>query len=208
MSEVKERPILFSAPMVRAILEGRKSQTRRVLKGSTEFKEPYNPAYLEAHRGAPGWKTICPYGVPGDRLWVKETSIIAPKYFNDGKDCNARDEEGVPRIVQYLATNPNRDAANDYHLKVSPSIFMFRWASRITLEITDVRVQRLQEIAPADAKCEGDHERSGMPEFYSRGELCHVDWFHYLWDSINAKRGFGWDTNPWVWALSFKRVDA
>ena len=204
MSEVKERPILFSAPMVRAILEGRKSQTRRVLKGSTEFKGPYNPAYLEAHRGAPGWKTICPYGVPGDRLWVKETSIIAPKYFNDGKDCNARDEEGVPRIVQYLATNPNRDAANDYHLKVSPSIFMFRWASRITLEITDVRVQRLQEITEEDARAEGYHPKinDSLPDWTAKES------FKILWDSLNAKRGLDWDKNPWVWALSFKRVDA
>ena len=204
MSKVKERPILFNGPMVRAILEGCKTQTRREIKNNPLLNAGFTDEFILLPGNASAF--VCPFGVVGDRLWVKETSIIAPKYFNDGKDCNARDEEGVPRIVQYLATNPNRDAANDYHLKVSPSIFMFRWASRITLEITDVRVQRLQEIAPADAKCEGDHERSGMPEFYSRGELCHVDWFHYLWDSINAKRGFGWAVNPWVWAITFRRI--
>jgi len=202
MSKVKERPILFNGPMVRAILEGCKTQTRREIKNNPLLNAGFTDEFILLPGNASAF--VCPFGVVGDRLWVKETSIIAPKYFNDGKDCNARDEEGVPRIVQYLATNPNRDAANDYHLKVSPSIFMFRWASRITLEITDVRVQRLQEITEEDARAEGYHPKinDSLPDWTAKES------FKILWDSLNAKRGLDWDKNPWVWALSFKRVDA
>ena len=207
MSEIKELPILFSAPMVRAILEGRKTQTRRVMNTQPPFVSADEAYATAAYRGK------CPYGQPGDRLWVKETAIIAPKHWNDGTDCNTYGEEGLPRMVQYLATNPNRDAANDYKLKVRPSIFMWRWASRITLEITDIRVQRLQEISEEDARSEGCE---GMPFSLTidnrklnaaKGERSYRAGFCGLWDSINFKH-CPWDDNPWVWALSFKRVGA
>src|ERR1700735_5307422 len=101
---MKEKGIPFRPEMVKAILAGRKTQTRRILKGSTEFKGPYNPDYLEAHRNAPGWKTICPYGVPGDHLWVKEGVVThgsIPQvvgYMNDG--CRATEYwEKEPRAI-------------------------------------------------------------------------------------------------------------
>jgi hypothetical protein len=82
---------------------------------------------------------------------------------------------------------------------------MPRWASRVNLEITDVRLQVLQQITPDDAKAEGDHERSGMPEYHARGAMCHVDWYKNLWDKINGKRA-PWASNPWVWVITFRSM--
>lgn len=186
----RERPILFSAPMVRALLDGRKTQTRRIVKPQADSIEP--------HDGYPGewspWKDgerqasiLCPYGVSGDRLWVRETTIIAPKRWNDGYGATHVDAEGDKRIVQYLATSPSRDAAKAYNLKATPTIHMPRWASRITLELTDVRVHRLLDITEDDARAEGAENARA---------------FVTLWDSINGKGS--WDASPWVWALTFR----
>ena len=229
-------PIIFSGPMVRAILDGRKTMTRRVIPfpntGAFVLMEtgdggwwPYKSMDGESSDDGTGCETpmSCRYGTSGDRLWVKETAVIAPKLWNDGHDCNARDEEGLPRIVQYLSTNPNRDAANDYKLKASPSIFMPRWASRITLELTSLRVEQLQEITEADARAEGvepnwcgdlkgwNPEEHGWINYLQTCEDSDPCWtakdsFQTLWQSINAKRGFGWDVNPWLWVLTFKVV--
>jgi hypothetical protein len=184
-----ERPILFSGPMVRAILEGRKTQTRRPVKpqpvcGDGIVQGPNGLFFVGQLRDSENaWRDIlCPCGVPGDRLWVRET-------FWDGR----------PDIDNYvLFVADGYSFVRDW--KKRPSIFMPRWASRITLEITDVRVQRVQETSAADCIAEG--LTADLP-------MSHADWrdsFAGLWDSINEKRGFGWDANPWVWALTFGRV--
>ena len=195
---MKEQPILFNGDMIRAIIGGRKSQTRRVLKGSTEFKGPYNPAYLEAHSGAPGWKTICPYGVPGDRLWVRETHIRRGDRAMYRADVDPIEAAGLGGMYGGW----------------TPSIFMFRKHSRITLELTDVRVQRLQDISEEDAKAEGVKQRS-ISTWWNYFEDCYLSSaqqsFSSLWQSINGKNKPGedwdaWDANPWVWAVTFKVV--
>lgn len=159
-----ERPILFSGPMVRAILDGRKTQTRRVAKD----------------RDKP-----CKYGIAGDRLWVRETWQSAAAMGV----CHASDDYFV-----YRATDPDWETCEGWQWR--PSIFMPRKASRITLEITDVRAERLQDITNKDARAEG----------LARGTVYPRMWFEDLWDSINAKRGFGWDVNPFVWVITFKKV--
>ncbi len=206
-----ERPILFSGPMVRAILEGKKTQTRRILKGSTEFKGPYNPAYLEMHKRDKGWANICPYGKPGDQLWVRETFVTFNTRTPDEQakmraaalrfernevtdilaECEAFPTSTGPLKALYKADfgawadDPDCDLG-----PWTPSIHMPRWASRLTLEITEVRVQRLQDISPDDAFAEG-----------CGGGL----YFNALWDSINGKReGASWECNPWVWVLTFR----
>ena len=181
-----ERPILFSTPMVQAILAGRKTQTRRIFKGTTEHKEAYNPAYLEKYKDSDGWKKICPFGQIGDKLWVRETwrpyseSRVQIEYKADGK------------IIDY----PDRPSFEFYGCGQNwrPSIFMPRWASRITLVITDVRVERLQDISEEDAKAEGcDYNPNFSPcQFYKK-----------VWNSINGKT-YPWESNPWVWVISFK----
>jgi hypothetical protein len=181
---MNERPILFSAPMVRAILDGRKTQTRRILKDTTEHKGPYNPKYLEAYRDDKGWKEICPHGKIGDRLWVRETWGLPHAKCR----CKACCE---------FAGIKFRADGEDARIKWTPSIFMPRIASRIILEITEIRVQRVREISEEDAEAEGC-----KPDYTGFVKEHFAD----LWDSINFKIGFGWEINPWVWAISFKRI--
>lgn len=208
---MKERPILMSSPMVRAILAGTKTQTRRVVQ------IPRRGAFVVLDHGEGWWPYQsdcgesalcndgnehpmgCPYGMPGDRLWVRETCIIADKDFPDFRDPSwPKDNEGVPRVVQYLATTPDRTHAADYgYTKATPSIHMPRWASRITLEVTGVRVERLQDISEDDACAEGMGSRITRD--------CKVPKFARLWDEINGKRA-PWASNPWVWVVSFQRV--
>jgi hypothetical protein len=148
----------------------------------------------------------CPYGNPArepgyednDRLWVRETCIISPKRFDGAQSVsyNATDQGGDGRIVQYIASTPDTDAARDYGLKATPSIHMPRWASRITLEITEVRVERLQDISHEDAWAEGINAPGSFA----------VEEYRRLWDSLNEKRGYGWDANPWVWVVAFRRL--
>jgi hypothetical protein len=236
---MKERPILFSAPMVRALLDGSKTQTRRVMKPQPEpngtwlksrqdfvcLNDYYPPSAMLWNGGMMGGDAGeiegCTHGVIGDRLWVRENTVIAPPDFGEASLNNVRDSDGRWRVVQYMATHSDKWPASDYGLKVTPSIFMPRWASRITLEITDVRVQRLQDISEADAKAEG--VESPDKERYERDDsICarcggpgvidldcaecdtHTKRFRNLWDSINAKRA-PWSSNPWVWALTFAR---
>lgn len=163
---MKERPILFSGPMVRAILDGRKTQTRRVVKP--------RQGMLDDWTGLP-----CPYGKPGDRLWVRETC-----YFEQ------------PHGEVIYRADPGSEKALDPEftgLRWRPSIHMPRWASRITLEIVNVRVERLQDIRVDDARAEGVTAK--WP----------VHGFRNLWQSIN---GFGsWDANPWVWVVEFRNME-
>lgn len=195
---MKERPILFSAPMVRAILDGRKTQTRRIVKPQPTITDNGCPRwgtysgkrmYMVPRRAGGGSAVTmtdligeyCPYGQPGDRLWVRETWA---KWANKN------------RVAQYRCDVPD----DRQHLYTwTPSIFMPRWASRITLEITGVRVQRVQEISELD--CEAEIGATA----HSLGDSAYM-FFTALWNEINAKRGYGWDSNPWVWALTFRRT--
>jgi len=176
---IKERPILFSGPMVRAILDGRKTQTRRILK-----PQPICTANDNWDIRSEGvWK--CPYGQPGDRLWVRETWR---RHYGS---------------VNYRADH--EDGAG--HMRWRPSIHMPRWASRITLEITDVRVQQLQDITVTDIYAEGfDPWGDTQTRTADFGDVSHVyEWYASLWDKINGPGA--WNANPWAWAITFRRVE-
>jgi hypothetical protein len=240
---VKERPILFSGAMIKAILNGMKTQTRRVVKPQPTEKqaEPYNVFYWDWKgrqvMNSAHFARQCPYGKPGDRLWVRETFQI--ENTAEYGVWNADPPEGPTRTVypgepeehvlipRYRATAPDTllevvdhdgDDPND-GMRWRPSIFMPRWASRITLEITDVRVERLQDVSEAGAKAEGVGAAAlhatgdGLEswEFWNGPEpaperFSYRDAYRLMWETINAKRGFGWDVNPWVWAVTFRRV--
>lgn len=197
---MKERPILFNSEMVRAILDGRKTMTRRAVKPQPE-QDTDCPYHIGT--GIERVARTCPYGKPGDRLWVRETWR--------GKDWGY----SRPKEIIYRASNDfygnHRETTTHPDVKWTPSIYMPRWASRITLEITNVRVERLQKINNADALAEGTPgawvENSEYPGGYEENEnKVHVFFFRQLWDSINAKRGYSWDANPWVWVIEFERV--
>ena len=197
---MKERPIIIGAESVRAILEGRKTQTRRVVKDSFLFRFDDLPRfwgqdkYLKKRMLEEGQFQV------GDRLWVRETAIISPKNFDDKRFCNSTDNEGDARIVQYLATNPCTDGAKNYGLKPKSPLFMPRWASRITLEIADIRVERLQDITGEDALKEG---------FCNYGtDVDTLDAFCEAWQKLNAKRSYPWENNDWVWVITFKVVQS
>jgi len=176
-------PILFSGPMVRAILKGRKSQTRRVVTGmALDWLRPtgFTPQFVADPENG-----LCRYGYRGDRLWVRET------WLQDGNS--------------YLY---KADFGETSEFRWKPSIHMPRKASRLTLEIVNLRIERLQDISRDDAKAEGvSNIFHNSPEHFERGVLNpYVANFSILWDKINAKRGFGWDVNPWVWVIEFKEV--
>lgn len=263
----REVPILFSAPMIRAILDGRKTQTRRAVNLSRAVGEPDVPpghvldliyprsvqhyGYVTPAGHRTTWRVqrlcdaACKHGddvgpydgrhlkswgpmpyAPGDRLWVRETH--AQFAVGEGRD------RGVPQCVAYRATC-DADGGFDYvngrgevmRLKITkwtPAIHMPRWASRITLEVAEVRLQRLQEIGAPDACDEGalevlDRGHPMRSECYEKhgtwtgDERLDVDGpfagaiaaFATLWDSINGERA-PWSSNPWVWALSFRRL--
>ena len=207
---VRERPILFSGEMVRAILDGRKTQTRRVVTGrvALEWLAPgmFIPEYVALRENG-----LSPYGYAGDRLWVRETWTVndygysmPPALYNATVAYRADGTEISYECPQdFCDAESERDAAGANPDRWRPSIHMPRWASRITLELTDVRVQRVQDITGEDVEAEG-------VEFPEAEDYTRVaerwDPFIALWDSINAKRGYGWDANPWVWALSFQKV--
>jgi hypothetical protein len=133
---------------------------------------------------------VCPYGVPGDLLWVRETWSIDPNDLGYPKD-------EWRNFVGYRADDQD---AKPTHWGWHPSIFMPRWASRVTLRIESVRVERLQKITEADAQAEGVDFIPAAP-----AALDHRTAFAGLWDALNDKRGFGWDTNPWVFVIGFAR---
>jgi hypothetical protein len=207
-TQTKERPILFSAPMVQAILAGRKTQTRRIAKlNETLLRGPEHYPGVSAEAVADLVETVkaaaikvCPYGKVGDRLWVRETFALVNPLA--GCEKNARPEfDGV----RYAATWTKSHSSG-----WKPSIHMPRWASRITLEITDVRVERLQAITAEDAIDEGVMATAETdPAKLDRGEWeqCKqtaLFCFKSLWGKINGDDS--WEANPWVWALTFKEV--
>jgi hypothetical protein len=190
---MKEKPIIFSAPMVRAILENRKNQTRRVVKPQPSFVCYGLPVQKIGGKLIPVQRHLCPYGQPGDRLWVRETWA----------QCY---EGGLlgGRVVYRADVGFEGNATKIESGKVipwKPSIYMPRWASRITLEIVNVRVERVQEISEVDA------EQEGVPPQWNGRRGTFIEEFRKLWDSINAKRpGCSWVDNPLCRCISFERV--
>lgn len=222
-----ERPILFSTEMIKAILreENPKTVTRRVITPQPILDKlgwawfPGNSPFAKVQTDSKSEKAIAiklrpyyPYGKPGDRLWVKETwqayNLSGESYSSLVKEKKAQAELYNWAVVS-KATNPEDKPLGDPWI---PSIFMPRWASAITLEITDVRVERIQEITPYQAEAEGiqvSHyycDEGVPPDFIPTHRCDPIGKFRELWDSINAKRGYGWDVNPWVRAIEFKRV--
>lgn len=210
---MKERPILFSAPMVRAIINGTKTQTRRVVKPqplmvTDRTTAPWNGPPGALKLGLEQLGRGCPYGQPGDRLWVRETFARI-------------DGQTRPWIeTDYRATYTHGDRLGDtlgIKKRWTPSIHMPRAASRITLEVTGVRVECLQDISEADAIAEGVFKKVGTTpignavETATGGELIYAvptqarEEYHRLWESINSPGS--WDANPWVWVIEFKRLE-
>lgn len=207
---MKERPILFSGAMVRALLAGTKTQTRRIVK-SQPPADKQRVAWYEP--GVMGWappdvpsqhwhRVRCPYGQPGDRLWVREAFGHFERNDNFSPGC----EVFYRADGECLALQPWR-----------PSIHMPRWASRITLEVTSVRVERLQDISEADALAEGivphvrggwhwhPHNPSDLDDWHQFGFKTAAYAYESLWEQINGPGS--WDSNPWVWAVEFKRLE-
>jgi hypothetical protein len=241
-----ERPIPFSAPDVRAILDGTKTQTRRVVTLPRKHQHRGEPTVLFYNTGSgqypgghptytgdqpPGLlvrysegtvqKIASPYGIPGGRLWVREAWRICAWPPNDPMMIEYRDgsthetadtdalgyEEWYERMWIQCGEDCERagmtlgedvyewpeEGRDDVPTRWRPSIFMPRWASRLTLEVGVVRVERVQDISEADARAEGVASR---------------DEFRALWDSINGKRpGCDWASNPWTWCVSFRRIE-
>lgn len=209
---MKERPILFSAPMVRAILAGNKSQTRRIVKPRKDvaFGCLLQPHELAGEVNA-GNLENCPYGKIGDRLWVRET-FQGPLLESEEQEDEFRHSPDIykkPGFCAYRATDTLDAIDSDgRELGWRPSIFMPRWASRILLEVTGVRVEKLRDISESDAKAEG--ARSADP---ATGRECILDpsigsyRLHYrdIWEYINGPGA--WDANPWVWVIEFKVLE-
>lgn len=205
-----ERPILFSAPMVCALLAGRKTQTRRVVRPRHDWHVDEVPDESGAFRPWPVFEAYvyaepetvevpCPYGDPGDRLWVKESIRRVAEPVGEERWCES----------EYIADgSPTEADAWPWKNRALPSIHMPRGLSRITLEVTAVRVERLQAISDADAIAEGlesavdDGVRYWGPP--GHGHFIPRIAFRSLWEGINGPES--WAANPWVWAITFKRV--
>jgi hypothetical protein len=205
---MKETGILFNAAMVRAILDGRKTMTRRVINpqpdynGLTHAWHPTKDCTIITPADwsvSPGMAKYCPYGQPGDRMWVREAHALVDARCWSGLPC-VREPDGH-RWAYY------REGFDRAAPRWRPSIHMPRWASRITLEITGVRVERLQEITEKDARAEGVYPIV-RPGLNGCEERYYYAAFRELWESINAKRGYGWAVNPWCWVVEFRRIDA
>jgi hypothetical protein len=178
---VKERPILFSGPMMRAILEGRKTQTRRAV--NTKRYSCIDWGYASVGDRCHSLAAHA-YGKPGDRLWVRETFALVPATaYRCSTGVQQTLNPGDPDTCAVYREGWERSKPGSWR----PSIFMPRWASRITLEITGVRVERLQQISDADALAEG----CSLASVYAR-----------LWESIHGPGS--WDANPWVWVVEFR----
>jgi hypothetical protein len=247
---MKNRPILFSAPMVIAILNGSKSQTRRVVKPQPEAEHGGEPYWFVG--GYRAWEyratddvlrkggnvLACPYGQPGDRLWVRETSRAHELTDKEAEDDTYGVIErlgledppyGLDGVI-YAADNAfreikNTQEASERWMKMNayrgargatvPAIHMPSWASRITLEVTRVRVERLQDISEADAMAEGIERSHEYPPCWKRGKL-HGDQntvsitgfpvlaYRSIWEEINGHES--WTANPWVWVVEFRRA--
>lgn len=201
-----DRPILFSGPMVRALLDGMKTQTRRVLKPQPIFADSgwqVGNVVFPTGDDVRANTSLARYAI-GDRLWVREhwrtwgcIDNVAPRDMQSGglnQNRAAIWYEATPNRVQ--SVGPLKHEIGRHR----QGMHMPRWASRITLIVEDVRVQRLQEISEADAEAEGAYPILVPPD---GGGFPYVEGFRGLWDSLNAGRGYGWDSNPWVVAYTF-----
>ncbi|MFH1635835.1 MAG: hypothetical protein ABIG63_17730 [Chloroflexota bacterium] len=210
---IKKLPIRFTGQEVRALLDGRKTQTHKAIKPQPKpFNNGVHDWAWETKTTAIYWRTDelgeslfmpghCPYGQPGDLLWVRETwkpsrSWVSPEICND-------------TYIRYKADNSRQVVSHNLGGSATdrwrPSIHMPRWASRITLEVVNVRVERVQEIGIESIIAEGIDAEHRTGQGASTEQLRSR--FAGFWDSINAKRGFGWDKNPWVWVIEFKVID-
>lgn len=204
-----DRPILFSRPMIRALLDGTKTQTRRVIKprsSASLFGGGWTDDYV-LDPGNADWRADEVHFAVGDRLWVRESIHRSPDLWK-----YVADDAEIPWPARGELAARRRDNL--------PSIFMPRIASRLTLAVTEVRVQRLQDISEQDAKAEGYWENGkgygcfGLPKRFERTEMTQDARSAYieLWDRLNDARGYGWKENPWVVALTFdvahRNIDA
>lgn len=242
MIDIKERGMIFNGEMVRAILEGRKTQTRRIMKPQPESCPrgghwwPSNVFKTMLHiegemqNGEGGWGGLvgdaCPFGDVGDRIWVRETwGCVSHELDEDGRIQSWTPDRPATAIhempfgngyysghVIYAAdgvfTWGDDDGYEDGRSCWKPSIHMPRAASRILLEITDVRVERLNDISDEDAKAEGVPKSNKFPDTYltPKGDFADADIaFQRLWESIYGEES--WQDNPWVWAIEFKRIE-
>ncbi|MGZ8220036.1 MAG: hypothetical protein ACXWT0_00160 [Methylobacter sp.] len=221
---MKERSILFNTEMVRAILDERKVQTRRVIKpqptkilkrnpasASLEFcKWPAVQGSFDPDSGYLDRPLLCPYGNKNDRLWVRETYQGPLVSEDEQSDYYANsDKYRSPKYCEYKAdggaTPEFMTGDDDLVCRWRPSIHMPRWASRIILEITNIRVEKLQDISEEDAEAEGISWLSDSFEHDRTAELLTPSAIYsFLWESINGAGS--WDANPWVWVIDFKRV--
>jgi len=244
VGKLKERPIIFSGEMIPAIQDKRKTQTRRVWKPPEKISKGFEWDFHEevdgqlsliaTHKdsGHSAFHSVikCPYGIPGDRLWVREAWKVwgwhegepITVQFKDGKifECLESDKLGYEDWEQEMwmqsgdecekagmIIDPETDCytwkgckSGEIPTRWRSPIHMPRWASRITLEITDVKVARVRDISSKDAYAEGCRCKCLC------SEPCPATTYSFksLWDTINAKKGFGWDVNPWVWVITFK----
>jgi hypothetical protein len=212
---MKDRPIIFRGDGVLGILEDRKTNTRRVIKPQPNEGDEVGFSFFSGNNAVEfrnyqaGYSRIvkCPYET-GMKLWVRETWAPMCRVADPFCEC---DEEAAKanHFIEYKADTgnplpgdwPEENRDDEGCPKWRSPIFMPRQASRITLEIVNVRVERIQDITPDDAMLEGVNVNINL------GEPDYLSPFRKLWNSINQKRGFGWDTNPWCWVLEFKRIN-
>ena len=196
---MKQRPMLFSAPMVRALLNGSKTQTRRVVKDQSQITQKVY------------WSAECPHGQRGDYLWVKESYRLAI-VFDDKKPSEVPQYGMVGDVIcgsRYFEADDVIYGESDFG-KLRPSMFMCRWMSRITLDIIGVSVERLQDISEADAIAEGIEKVDGLWKNYTPGNgwtprvSLAENSYRSLWCLINGEDS--WDANPWVWVIQFRRI--
>jgi len=207
-----EHPILFSTEMVRAILDGRKTQTRRPVKpqppiginalwfgqNSPRKPETSQPTGSFVYCGR---DYVCPFGRIGDTLWVRETWAISDDI--DGRELVAYRAGGTRLIAPGPTVTHGEHRCVRFVTRWTPSIHMPHWACRLFLRITDIRVERVRDISEEDAKAEGV---DAVPGKGIHGWMPHALEFCLAWDSIYKKQKHGWDTNPWVWAITFEVI--
>ena len=242
---MKEKPIIMSGESVRAILDLRKTMTRRVMKLPDNHGFGFSDVRLLHGKQTDDQRSVYEFSLPeltteqvrlgvdsrvlvhppyevGDRLWVRESWSTLTYHEGDVPIHVLKDDEGIEHDIVYYAECPDfswmdgdgfqeyrRDGSVASHWK-SP-MFMPRWASRITLEITDIRVEKVQDITEDDAIKEGCSGRGGMflrtDVYPPSNESIPISEFRYRCDKLNAKRGYPWASNPWVWVISFKLLE-
>jgi len=230
---MKEHPILFNSEMARAVLEGRKTQTRRVIKN------PERLDWLMLDSEASG---LCPYGQVGDLLWVKENyqilrtwykkKAVEGVYINDDPTQVDDSFNADGKAIRLSDKEWDRYSKRKWPHRKTPALFMYKSLARFWYKITNIRVERVQDITPEDILEEGlcglgwdyaessdgtgdmfmywDEPTKEMPDWCPRSTSsceCIEDVWRWFWDSINEKRGYGWSENPYVWVIEFKRIE-